>query len=240
MINKKKQNLERLLNDVSQEFKVHFEPIKIGDIKVNLLQISDLDRYIEQVVEQSEGGKIELPFWARIWPTSILLGYYLLKLPPRVESKPKILEIGAGVGLCGLVAAKLGFEVTISDINPQALSFAQINILENELEDLASTRRVDFCKDHLDDKYDIIIGSEILYFEDSYRPLVKFFKRHLKSAPNVQVVLAKGYKLKAKKFFKLAEKEFDIQEKLIGYKEKSPTTGEEERHLCQIYRLAPK
>jgi hypothetical protein len=54
-------------------------------------------------------------------------------------------------------------------------------------------------------------------------------------------MLAKDYKLGAKKFFKLAEPEFSWQQKTLGYRERSGREEQsEERHLCTIYTLKPK
>ncbi len=231
---------EELLHLADQRFGVRFEPVKIGAYALDILQFADLEEYIDRLAESTrEEQRLELPFWAKIWPTSILLSYSLQKLTP--DPKLQALEIGAGVGVCGLFAAKHGFQVTISDNEPEALLFARINILQNSLQDRASIALVDFTKDRLERRFSLILGSEVLYRETDYRPLIKFLQRHLEPGPEATAMLAKDYKLAAKKFFKLAGPEFSWQEKTLGYREQSSRgDNSEDRHLCTIYTLIPR
>ncbi len=226
--------MDHLLGLVRERFEVSFEDIRIGDICLSILQIQNLEDYIDSLAEQvKEGERLELPFWAKLWPTSLLLSYYLLKLP--VKEGSFLLEIGAGFGLCGLVAAMKGHSVILSDIEEDALLFARINVLKNQLEDRCKVIKLDFTKDKIEEDISYIVGSEVLYRQEHYRPLVRFFLRHL-SHPHSRVILAKDYHLKAKKFFNLAKEHFVITEKTMGYKEKS-AKDKVERHLCNILEL---
>ncbi|MGM0423776.1 MAG: class I SAM-dependent methyltransferase, partial [Thermodesulfobacteriota bacterium] len=185
------------------------------------------------------GEKLELPFWAKIWPTSILLSYYLQRLPWNMQGQ--MLELGAGVGVCGLFAAKHGLQVIISDLHEDALLFSRINILQNNLQDRAEIAKVDFTKDRLQKRFRYILASEILYQESCYRPLLKFLLHHLEPVSQAETILAKSYKLKADKFFKLAREDFQLQEKNLGYRQQAEEKqSSQEKYLSQIYRLRPK
>ncbi|KUJ95603.1 MAG: hypothetical protein PWR24_1948 [Desulfonauticus sp.] len=226
-------DLVSLQSLAEQKFTLFFEPLKVADIELHIAQIKDLEQYLDKLVESQE--QINLPYWAKIWPASLLLSYFLLKYLP---AEGKVLEIGAGLGICGLFLAAKGMEVTISDVEEDALLFAQINILKNNLQKKARVQKVDFTTAVLQEKYDYIIGSEVLYLEDTYRPLLKFFLKNLKNNSQSEVILAQNYTRKAKKFFSLAQKEFHIQEKTIGYKSQDPE--DKEKFLCQIYRMRAK
>jgi len=229
--------LDELLDAARERHGVAFEPVSIGGHELEILQLTDMDRYVEELASHlAPGDSLELPFWAKIWRTSLLLSYYVQRMPAQGRS---MLEIGAGVGLCGLFAARHGFEVTITDIHPDALLFTQINILKNGLQERARVARADFTQDRLGRRFDFILGSEVLYLEDTYRPLVKFLLAHIENSPQAEIVLAKEYTRKATKFFNLAEREFEIQSQNIGYKT-SPQAGDQEKHLCSIYRLRPR
>lgn len=233
-------SLEELLSIAQTKFPVRFETIKISDHSLQILQIADMEAYIDHLEAVSSDQKgVELPFWAKIWPTSILLSYYIQKLP---QSTPgPLLEIGAGVGVCGLFAAKHGFEVTISDNNEDALLFSQINILKNDLSSKARVALLDFTRDVLPTRFPYIFGSEVLYQEASYQLLVNFLNRHISHTQTAEIVLAKNYTLSAKNFFHLAQQDFHISEKVIGYKEDTTSSkASSEKHLSQIYRLRPK
>lgn len=230
-------SLDDVLAAAGAEFEVQFEPVTIGDLTLEILTITHMDRYVDKLAARARDGNLELPFWAKVWPAAILLGHFQNSMPDPGEKD--VLEVGAGLGLNGLVAAARGSRVVLSDIEPLSLLFAQANILKNDLQDRARVVRLDLTTDSIPEKFDYILGCEIFYIEDLYRPLVKFFLKHLKSLPQAEVILAKGFHRKAKKFFNLAEKEFLMQEKVIGYKSTDPN-GDVERQLCTIHRLKPR
>jgi predicted nicotinamide N-methyase len=227
--------LEELLTIARKRYDIAFERVAVGRYELDLLQIANMAAYIDGLVENSSGDKhINLPFWARIWPTSILLSYHIQRMDPADGSS--MLEIGAGIGTCGLFAAKHGFKVTISDINEDALLFARINVLKNGLGDRAQVRKIDFTKPMLQ-TFHYIIGSEVLYIENLHQPLIKFFLNTIDKAPGAEIVLAKNYVHKAKKFLDLAEREFVIKSQTMGFRESGEAGAGGEKHLAQILRM---
>jgi predicted nicotinamide N-methyase len=180
---------------------------------------------------------VSLPFWAKLWPSNIILAYYL----NRMELAPgaRVLEIGAGGGLAGLVTALRGAPTVLSDVDDNALLFCRINALKNGLGDAVEVRRVDFTTERPEDRFEYVVGCEVLYQEDVYRPLVKFLAHTLAPTPGSQVVLARDYARRARRFFKLADRDFAITEKTIGCKA-AGESGEPERHLICISRLTPR
>jgi predicted nicotinamide N-methyase len=239
MTSQDQDTLEGLLAIVRERYQVAFEKLTVGKYELDILQIADMAAHIEELAEGADREtNLELPFWARIWPSSILLSYYLQRMDPAQGAT--MLEIGAGIGVCGLFAARHGFRVTISDINKDALLFARINVIKNCLQDRVQVRRVDFTQAALPRKYHYIIGSEVLYIEDTYRPLVKFLLDSLDSGPGAEIILAKSYNLKAKKFFALADREFVVKSQTMGFREKETTGSGGEKHLSQIIRMRSK
>jgi predicted nicotinamide N-methyase len=63
------------------------------------------------------------PYWARLWPSAIALATFIQKNPDLVAGKP-VVEIGAGVGLPSLVAARFAKKVWCSDISEEAMNAA--------------------------------------------------------------------------------------------------------------------
>ncbi len=210
--------LDELLDMARQRFDVAFEPVNVGDIRVEVLQVQNMKDYLDRLVPTiHEDALTALPLWAKIWPSAIVLGHALRRISSHGKS---LLEIGAGCGVTGLLAAGMGFaEVTISDINEDALLFAQIAALHNGLGDVVRVRRVDIASTRLDTAFDYIAGAEVLYLEPLHRPLVKFLRHHLAARPDAEALLAKDYRRKAKKFFKLAERDFRITDHVVGTRE---------------------
>ncbi len=232
-------DMDQLLSRAGEKFDVAFEPVRIGGISLEILQIADLDRYIEHLAETSN-ERIDLPLWSKIWPASILLSYLLLSMPEGKGSKT-VLELGAGVGLCGLCAACRKYRVTISDNHEDSLLFARTNILRNNLQNQARVKEIDFLKDELNENFDLIIGSEILYLEYYYPALLAFLKNHLSSAPDAQILLSASSRRKSPAFFKKAGQFFHISYKNVAY---APPSGDkmssEESEQVTIYRLKAK
>jgi len=231
-------SLDDLLAIARSRHGVRFEPLTVNGVTLEFLQIEDMDAYVQELIKDlPEETPPELPFWAKIWRTALLASYYVQKLDPAGRS---MLEIGAGVGVCGLFAAAKGFQVTITDMHPDAVLFSRIAVLKNNLSDRVTVRRLDFTKDRLENRFDLILGSEVLYKEDQARALAKFLGAHLRNDPAAEIVLAKEYTRKAKKFFKLIDRDYAHQCMNLGYQCGPDATGGGDRHLTTIHRIKPK
>lgn len=229
--------LDELLAYADERYGTTFEPLATGDIRLEFLQIKDMPGQVDKAVAESNTGeKVKLPFWACIWPTALLLSYFVQRLP---AGERTMLEIGAGVGVAGLFAAAHGIRTTITDIHPDALVFARVNVLKNGLQDRAEVVACDFSADRLGRRFDYILGSEILYIDDLCQGLVKFLLAHLERASHAEVILGRDFRRKADHFLRLAEEKFTREEKTIGCKADDPEFGIQ-RHQCSIYRLRPR
>jgi len=228
--------LQELLHRAESRFGTEFEPVTIGARKLDILQIRDMPGYLEKLTAGcGQGQTVELPFWAKIWQASVLLGHFLHTIPETPHTTA--LEIGAGIGLCGLVTAARGIDTTITDIDEDALLFTRINILQNGLQESARVACLDFTAPWTDAKFDYVIGSEVLYQEENYESLVELFRHAVK--PGGEVILARDFRRKSTKFFEMAPKYFHIMEKTIGFKE-SGEGKDGEKFRCTITRMKLK
>lgn len=227
--------LPELLDAARNAFgKVEFEPIKLGDTTLEILQIADMPAYLEKLVGRARpGAHVELPLWAKVWPSASILTMFAM----RMDFAPgmSVLEIGAGTGLAGLALAARGCDVTLTDIDPGALLFCRINALHNGLGEKVRVRHADFTKDDLGETYQRIVACEVLYRESLLSPLVDFLLRHLQTGPGAEVLLASDAKREGRLFFDLAKERFRMMKKDVPYRDSE--TGEE-KSTC-LYRLAP-
>ncbi len=114
---------------------------------------------VEDLVTNPEDDD-QIPYWAELWPASRGLAQYIWE---QVDfGGGKVLELGAGLGLPGLVAARKGARVTISDYQPEALKIAIRNALRNGIEGIAF-ELADWRDWPLGEQFDWIIGSDVLY-----------------------------------------------------------------------------
>ena len=82
------------------------------------------------------------------------------------------------MGLTGTVAAALGANVTFADLSKEALLFAQLNSLP--FADRVRTRQLNWRTARLPERFDLIIGADILYERGQWMYLEPFWRGHLK------------------------------------------------------------
>jgi predicted nicotinamide N-methyase len=81
----------------------------------------------------------DLPYWAFPWAGGLAIAQYLLDHPAEVAGR-SVLDLGAGSGLCGIVAARAGAaSVLAADVDPLAAAAIELNARANAVR-LASTR----------------------------------------------------------------------------------------------------
>lgn len=124
-----------------------------------------------------------LPYGVVLWPAAIALAHELAGRPLRGVS---VLELGAGIGLPGIVAATLGARVLQTDNNAAALDVARANAERNRAG--LEQRAADWTEWEETGRHDLIIGADILYADSLYADLRHIFATNL--APGGRVLLA--------------------------------------------------
>lgn len=227
------QPLDKLLARAEARFgKVGFEPVKVGDTTIEVLQVQDMPAYIERLVAKTPtGNTVQLPLWAKVWPSAMLLSMMTSQLP--VPPGATLLEVGAGVGVCGLFAASRGLNTLITDIEPDALLFSKINILKNGLEANADVAAVDFTSDSLDRTFDFIFGCEVVYEPAQYKALADFLLQHLADGPGREIVLSMENRATTGMFFEHVKERTKIMRREFPL----PDGEDGEKKSTVVYRM---
>jgi predicted nicotinamide N-methyase len=148
---------------------------EIGGRRLRLVRPGAPDRLLDhpQVLDWNRQDDY-MPYWAYLWPGALLLADVVACEPwPEFDrtAAPQVLEIGCGLGLAGLVALRRGFHVVFTDYDEAPFPFIRRSIDENSLDDRAAEmRRLDW-RVLPDDRYPLILGSDVLY-ETRLVPLV--------------------------------------------------------------------
>ncbi len=201
------QRIARLQSRLGQRFELLTEAIQIGPLRVTFTRVADpetvlnelcdrIDAHEKRTGQRLQGDQLGLPYWAELWDSSIGVGQWLLRYrdqqfkaeadtehrngdiqPIDKRFAPTVLDLGCGMGLAGTVAAMLGARVTFGDIERDCLLFACLNGLRYNGQ--VRARRIDWEKDDLNQRFDLIIGSDVLYDRIHWQPLDAFCKRHL-------------------------------------------------------------
>lgn len=226
-------DLDACLAAIHKQFSVEFEPLEVDGNIIQTLAITNMPSHLNKLIQTKaiQNPLKDLPLWAKIWPASFILGRFLRRFDTRDKS---LLELGAGMGVCSLIAARYGFsKILITDLIREALYFARANILHNNLDDIIDVKQVDVKNSFLNQKFDFIVASELLYLDDLHKALIKFLENHL--APQGKALFCTDFSRIKPKFQKLASKNFIIQEGKIGVK--SMEDGQEKRNLYSILVL---
>jgi predicted nicotinamide N-methyase len=127
------------------------------------------------------------PLFGMVWPSGIQLAAQLAQRP--VCTQERILEIGCGLGIASLVAHRRGAHITASDRHPLTRGFLNENARVNGLVPLkyrhgqwGSHERPDIADTGADDlltgRYDLIVGSDLLYDRDAPPAVARFIDDH--------------------------------------------------------------
>lgn len=131
-----------------------------------------------------------LPYGVALWPAAIALAHDVASRADAFRGR-QVLELGAGTGLPGIVAASLGAHVVQSDRHELALSICKRNGARNDVPALAY-RLADWTAWDDNARYDWIIGSDILYGEVMHPHLRRIFESNL--APGGRILLADPFR----------------------------------------------
>ena len=119
--------------DWVQRFRDHFRPIAIGE---NVLVLPawiqpSIEDLKEKVVVRIDPGPA---FGTGQHPTTVLCAQYLEYQALRGELQGKLLDVGAGTGILGMIAVKLGMESALGvEVEQTARVWARRNIALNNL-----------------------------------------------------------------------------------------------------------
>jgi SAM-dependent methyltransferase len=155
-------------------------PLEFAGRTFQLLVPAQAEDLIEKpdVIERFEDDEY-LPYWADLWPASLLLADAVATWGRVRGEPPHVLEIGCGLGLVSLVLSHLGYRVLASDYDDDALAFVVENARRNRLP-VPQTRFLDWRESYVDLSFDRIVAADVLYETRNLVPVAEFVQAHLK------------------------------------------------------------
>jgi predicted nicotinamide N-methyase len=122
------------------------------------------------------------PLFGVVWPSGIALAQEINDLAVDGMS---ILEIGCGIGLSSLVLQRRGANITASDYHPLAEEFLRHNAALNGLAPIKFSNAPWAGPNHDLGRFDLIIGSDILYERNHPALLAAFLDCHANTVARV-------------------------------------------------------
>ena len=141
-----------------------------GDLRV--LQPAD-------AAELPDDGAVEwaplVPYWSVLWRSGVALARELAE--GRLTGL-RAVELGCGLGLPSMAAARAGARVLATDGDPEAIPLLERNARENGVE--VETAHVDWtAAERLVARgpFDLVLAADVLYGEESVEPLLALLPR---------------------------------------------------------------
>ena len=143
------------------------DEIALGDIALTVERPEDPEALVD---EEAFAENEFLPYWAERWTSGIALAEHVSHLDLRDR---RVLEIGCGLGLPALVAARLGAEVVATDWSADAVALLARNAARNGIRLVA--RAADWRDaDALASlgPFDLVLAADVLYEERNATPIL--------------------------------------------------------------------
>jgi len=162
----------------------------------------------EELRHEEGGAGRPVPYWARPWPSGVGLAGHLKDHPPAPGTK--VLELGCGLALPSVVAARAGAAVLATDGATDAVAFAAHVLAINEVE--GEVAHVDWIEhgDELVERgpWDLVLAADVLYTGENVSAASRLFHRLV--APTGSLILADPNRKGAQRFLAMARARFAL------------------------------
>jgi predicted nicotinamide N-methyase len=170
-------------------------PVDVGADRLVVWGVADLERYVDRDALLRADDPPEPPYWAHCWSGARVLAE---RVPPDAG---RVLEVGCGLGLPGVTAARRGARVVFADRVAAPLAFVRETLRDNDL-DAAGLVVADLAAGPWRDAFDLVLAAEVLYDRATFGALAAGLGAAL--APGGRVLLADGHRIDTAAFYDAA------------------------------------
>jgi predicted nicotinamide N-methyase len=134
-------------------------PVHLGTTALEILVVDNLGQHVDAAELLRNENAPEPPYWAHLWPGSRVLARLLAE---EVElAGRRIVDLGCGIGLCAVAAARRGARVVAVDSAAEALQVARANATGNHCS--IDVVRTDLRGHGIRGSFDLCIAADITY-----------------------------------------------------------------------------
>lgn len=148
-----------------------------------------------QSEKENDNNRV-VPFWAKLWPSSIALCTYLMRHKNLLLHK-NVWELGAGLGLPSLYAAHFAKHVVCSDYDNHAVAMSAASAKLNNFSNIIC-RHFDWKQSFDEINTDCVLLSDINYDPSDFKFLLALLKSLIEK--DIKIVLSTPQRLMAKPF----------------------------------------
>ena len=197
---------EDIYGALSREYDLQTVFYLIASQSFSFVSVSDSYALLDRISPEEFVRDEQMPYWAEIWPAALTLSEFVAEKID-IEGK-RLIEIGAGVGMVSVTAARAGGNVLSTDYSDEALRFIRLNALHNGV--ALETGRLDWRCIQLEERFDVLLAADVLYERVNLLPIVNALDKLLK--PEGCAYIADPRRRLAEQFLGLAfENGFSVQ-----------------------------
>jgi predicted nicotinamide N-methyase len=162
------------------------QTFKVGNMDIHVRMLKDKHQHLDDGNSAEKYGISydTWPLFGVVWESGEVLAHLMLDY--EVTGK-RILEVGCGIALASLVLNRRQADITATDYHPEAGNFLLENVQRNQGANIPFVRAGWGEKDCALGRFDLIVGSDLLYEENSVELLSGFIDRH--AQPQCEVII---------------------------------------------------
>ena len=155
----------------------HIEVYPFGSGSVKLVRPYEKEIRHQYRKAKADNQQIEFPYWARVWPSALVMTNYLSSHTELIAGK-KVVEFAAGLGLPSLAAARVAKSVIATDDQQSAVDCMLLSIAENGFNNIQA-KLYNWRESLPEWDADLILLSDTNYSPEDSAPVLQLILHYL-------------------------------------------------------------
>lgn len=157
--------------------RLRYQTIEFGKTDIHLCTLRNNQEFHDPhgIAKDLGISSATWPIFGIVWPSSLVLAHHLADYD--IGSR-RVLEVGCGTALSSLLLNKQNVDITATDYHPETERFLIRNSELNGDKPIPFERTDWADKDDSLGRFDLIIGSDLLYEDEHIELLAEFIREH--------------------------------------------------------------
>ena len=132
----------------------------VAGLRFELETVADFEQVFDHYIRTAPTREERIPYYAHLWPAARALVAWMAERPQLWPGK-RVLELGCGLGLPAIAAARMGAQVVACDFHPDNGAFLVQNAARNGVR--VEVLTMDWSRPALRGTFDLVLGSDLVY-----------------------------------------------------------------------------
>lgn len=150
---------------------VEHRRISIGTDTFEIAALKDAAALLDDADFVQECERTDrLPYGLELWPAALMLAEHLYRSEP--GHVRRAIELGCGVGLVSIAAARRGWHILATDCDPAPLQFAEFNAAANAVQ-IEAFQLFDWHHPPTGPRFSLVLAADVLYQRCDHIPVLQ-------------------------------------------------------------------